>query len=185
MKTETPLEELSEAYKYKGLKSLTEEWEQKILDDRENEILYIVPAGFSQSQDRKHAHKDMYQTAVTLGTEKKPNPFGVRSHSVILRPEPTNRFDKFAIQVGVRFDEPNKMPGSFRLQMWKDLGFIPKAISELLTKNLRMLGHGTIYSVHAMFDQNLYYSRIVIPYGTKARTLRSNKTNRFRAIMEE
>jgi len=190
MEINSPLEELSEAYKCEGPESLGDSWDENILDDTKNKILYIVPAGFSQSEDRKNYYRATYEKAVTLGSEKKSNPFGVDSHSVILQPDPTNPYDKFAIQIGIRFDESNYMPkGCCQLQIWKQIGYVPKRVSKLLTKNFKLLQQGSLYSVHAMFDKNLYYVRVAIPYGHKESSSHSaqNRLNaiRFKGILED
>ena len=77
----SPLEELSEAYACKGPHSLADSWEEKIFDDVKNQILYIVPAGFTQrnneGRNRKSYYKAVYQKAITFNTEKKLNPFAL------------------------------------------------------------------------------------------------------------
>jgi len=187
----SPLEELSEAYACKGPHSLADSWEEKIFDDVKNQILYIVPAGFTQrnneGRNRKSYYKAVYQKAITFNTEKKLNPFGINSHSVILQPEPQNQYDKDAIRVGVRFDDYNKTPQWFKPQMWQDIGYVPKTISKLLKKNFKMLRHGNILSVHAIFDRDIYFARVAIPYGKEIEADLFNKCNtaRFDAIMEE
>ena len=191
MEIKSPLEELSEAYLCKGPHSLPDSWEEKILDDVENKILYIVPAGFTQrnheGRNRKSYYKAAYQKAVTFNTEKKVNPFGVKSHAVILQPEPQNQYDKNAIRIGVRFDDFNKTPQWFRPQIWQDIGYVPKAISKLLKKNFKMLRHGTILTLHALHDKDIYFARVAIPYGEEitADTFKKCNTKRYDAILEE
>ena len=139
MEIQSPLEELSQAYVCSGPRSLKDDWEQKILDDTENQILYIVPAGFSQrneeGRERTVYYKSAYQKAVSFNTEKALHPLGINSHAIILQREPHNKYDKFAIRVGIRFDDYEKTPQWFKPQIWQDLGYIPKTISKLLCKN--------------------------------------------------
>lgn len=191
MEIQSPLEELSEAYSCQSPHALEESWEQKIFDDVENQILYIVPAGFTQrnheGRDRKTYYKAIYQKAVSFNTEKKINPFGVKSHSVILQPEPSNQYDKNAIRVGIRFDDYSKTPQWFRPQAWQEIGYIPKTISGLIKKNLKCFRQGSILSVHAIFDRDIYYARIAMPYGKEIPEDLFNKCNtaRYDAILEE
>ena len=187
----SPLEELSQAYNCNGPHELDSSWEAKIFDDTQNQVLYIVPAGFTQrnkeGRSRTSFYKALYQKAVSFETEKKLNPFGLKSHSVILHPEPQNQYDKNAIRVGIRFDDYSKTPPWFKPQVWQDIGYIPKVISKLLKKNFKMLGHGTILSVHAIHDRDIYFSRVAIPYGEKLREelFVNQKVQRYNAIMEE
>jgi len=191
METKSPLEELSEAYSCGGPHALEDSWEEKIFDDVENQILYIVPAGFTQrnneGRNRKAYYKATYQKAISFNTEKKINPFGIKSHSVILQPEPSNQYDKNAIRIGVRFDDYNKTPQWFRPQVWQEIGYVPKAISGLIKKNFKMLRQGTILSVHAIFDRDIYFARVAIPYGKEIPEDLFNKCNtaRYDAILEE
>ena len=191
MEIKSPLEELSQAYLCQGPHSLLDSWEQKILDDTKNETLYIVPAGFSQrnreGRQRTIYYKAAYQKAVNFNTEKKLNPFGVKSHAVILKPEPQNPYDKNAIRIGVRFDDFNKTPQWFKPQLWQDIGYVPQAISGLLKKNFKMLRNGNILSVHALLDKDLYFARIAIPYGKPIESLPLSKcdSKRFKNILEE
>lgn len=178
----TPLEELSEAFTNEG--SLRDCWEQKVVNDVERKVLYIVPAGFSQNQERKECYKAMWQKAASFEAEKKNYPFGTSSHAVILRPEPKNPYDKHAIQIGVQFDDYHKTPTGFRPQQWQSLGYVPKVISRILSKNFKMLKHGRIFSVHSMLDRDLYYSRVIIPYNNTENTSRpvKRKKGRFHAV---
>jgi len=191
MEIVSPLEELSQGFTCTGPHNLIDSWEAKILDDTKNEILYIVPAGFSQrnkeGRERKLYYKAAYQKAVSFNAEKKLNPFGVNTHSVILQREPQNKYDKFAIRVGIRFDDYHKTPQWFKPQIWQDLGYVPKVVSKLLCKNFHMLRHGTLLSMHAIFDKDLYFARVAIPYGKPVEPSLFTKCNskRFDAILEE
>jgi len=190
MEIKSPLEELSEAYS-SNLDSLDDSWEQKIVDDTKNQILYIVPAGFSQrnkeGRERKLHYKSLYKKAISFNVEKKLNPFGMDSHSVILQREPSNKYDKNAIRIGIRFDDYNKTPQWFQPQVWQDMGYVPKIASRLLNKNFNMLRHGTILSLHALYDKDLYFARVAIPYGkpVEASMFKKCNTRRFDAILEE
>jgi hypothetical protein len=191
MEMNSPLEELSQAYKCDSPHSLADSWEKKIFDDVENQILYIVPAGFTQrdaeGRNRKTYYKSIYQKAINFNVEKKLNPFGLTSHSVMLRPEPQNQYDKNAIKIGIRFDDYSKTPQWFKPQVWQDIGYVPKAISMVLKKNFKMLRNGTILSVHALFDQDVYYARIAFPYGKEMDPVLFTDCNtaRYDAILKE
>jgi hypothetical protein len=170
MKLNTPLEELSQGFicpvgfDYNGY------WRSRILDDTENNILYIIPAGYTQRDGkgivRSLYYKSLYNKAVSLKSERRRYPLGENSHKIILKPEPSNPYDQYAVRIGIVFDDKSKTPENFTNQTWKEIGYIPKVISKLITKNIPMLKEGKLTALQANYADRIYFGRIEIPYGS-------------------
>ena len=192
----SPLEELSQAYlkpKDFNLKGSEKQkyWNDRIIDDTVNQRLYIIPAGYTQRDsngtNRRVTWRKLWEKAVELDSEREIYPLGYQNtHQVILRPEPSNQYDPYAIKVGIRFDDIGKTPDGFRTQLWYDIGYIPKLISNIITSNCNMVTRGRLIGLYAEHPKDIYYGRIVLPYGEPKPTSKTKcNTKRFSAILEE
>ena len=198
MKIKSPLEELSSAFSptlllpkaHSGPEN-HEYWKNRIIDDYENEILYIVPAGFSHASStglsRLVYYQSIWEKAVSIDKEKNLYPLGRNTHTIKLKPEPENRHDKYALKVEITFHDSIKIPQEFKINIPQDIGYIPKRISEVLTRNKQRLNRGKLINVYGDDKDGMYFGRIAFPYGKiSPKTITSVKPNmqRFISIME-
>jgi len=188
MKLITPLEELSQGFISPAGFDSNIYWRNRIVDDTEKQKLYIIPAGYTQRNsegvNRSILYRSMYQKAISFNSEKKKYPLG-KTHKVILKPEPSNPYDKFAVRIGIVFQDSSKSPPGFSIQTWKEIGYIPKLISKLILKNEHMLEDGKLIALHSDYQRQIYFGRIELPYGSsETKSYKNCNMKRISDILE-
>jgi len=192
----SPLEEFSSIYSINKLSNTSVDpldhryWKDRIIDDTKNKILYIVPSGYTQRTETGESRSTYYKAAwdqtVHLETERQLFPLGEKSHEIILKSEPQNQFDRYCIRVGITFTDSSITPTGFKLNEWQDIGFIPRDISKLITKNIDMLTKGKLINLYCEYQKNIFFGRVAFNYGkiNKEKLVKPN-VQRFHRILEE
>ena len=198
MPNSSPLKNLSHVYtpttKVTEYDLLSSNYRSKrIIDDPENHILYIIPAGFSQringEKHRSEYYRAIWEQCVYLQTENELFPLGKEDHLITLVKEPENRHDPYAIKIGIEFKQevPEQViPGKFKRKKWQDIGYIPKVISKTIHQNIDNIKKGHLINIYAESPKNIYFGRVALFYGEEHKIVSVDHSNqRFAAILEE
>jgi hypothetical protein len=139
-----------------------------IVDNVEMGQLEIYPAGYSQPSrrdggNRQKAHEKVYERAVQLGTHEELYPLKGECHNVVLVPEPDNPYDANAVRVVLQgtAGTPLEDVGG------KELGYIPKRISALISRNIDRISRGKIMKVRSGFHNKYYTTKVAFLYGPR------------------
>ena len=131
----------------------------------------------------------MWQQCVYLQTEENLFPLGRDTHSISLIKEPGNRYDPYAIKIGIEFKQETPeevLPKFFIRKKWQDIGYIPKIISKILNDNLNSIKDGQLINIYSDAPKNIYFARIALFYGKRQEIPQANQFNqRLTAILEE
>ena len=188
------LESLSEIYSSQEPPQQHQYWNNRIIDHTEKEILYVVPAGFTWKTDngesRLSYYKALWEKSVSFGSENNLYPLGVKTHSIVLRQDKNNKYDPYAVKVGIVFNSEDRgmwIPQGFETNMIQDIGFIPKAISKQISLNIEMIKKVSLINVYAELQKSIYFGRIALSYSEQAEVVEdiSYNSKRFSAILEE
>ena len=184
----SPLEELSKVYPVKNLNH-ADYWNERIMDDVENKTLYIVPAGYtfstSEGVPRAYYYRSIWKQTVSMHNEKSIYPIGQNTHSIILEPEPYNQYDPYALKFKLMFHYKSSMPDLFELGRPQDIGYVPKAISKILTKNRHHILNIKLVNIYANLDKSLFFGRLAFSYAKLKKVEIKPSIKRFSLIMED
>tara|TARA_B000000460_G_C21403516_1_gene343449 strand:- start:70 stop:636 length:567 start_codon:yes stop_codon:yes gene_type:complete len=185
----SPLEELSSAFPLRDENHI-DYWNERVMDDVKNKILYIVPAGYTFSTaeniPRAYYYKSIWKKTVSMKKEMNTYPFGKDSHSILLEPEPQNIHDPYALKIKIIFWKDESTPDIFKKCRPQDIGYIPKSISKILTKNRHLLLDGKLINVYGNLQKQLFFGRIAFNYAqTKKPNEPKPNIKRFSLIMED
>jgi hypothetical protein len=194
MSNSNPLESLSEVYASTQNPQDHKYWNDRIIDDPKNEILYVVPAGFTYPTDtgesRLYYYKSLWEKSVSYNREKVLFPLGKDTHSIILEKDTENKYDPYAVKIKIKFNldyGKEYIPKKFEAYIPQEIGFIPQVISEMICTNIKMIKRGSLANVYAELPKGIYFGRIALFYGKEEKTTPDIDYNskRFIAILEE
>ena len=183
----SPLEELSDTYLY---------GRDKIKDIPDLHRLILVPAGFSHrdrqtNQVRQVTHEALYSIACGLKTETLFKPLEQYPHNIILTPETDNQHDDYAVRIDIEVSIHSQTIRSlFKVLEGKDkylfnLGYIPKAISRYVNKNINMFTGGYVASVHPEIHKKFYLAKVALSYApVYHKTAAQRQLSRFTNVLE-
>ena len=184
----SPLEELSTIFPVKDLNH-ADYWNERIMDDVENKTLYIVPAGYtfntSDEIPRAYYYRSIWKQTVSMNSEKSTYPIGQNTHSIILESEPHNPHDRYALKIKIIFHYKSSVPDMFELGRPQDIGYVPKSISRILTKNRHQIINIKLVNIYANLDKSLFFSRLAFSYAKLKRIEPKPSIKRFSLIMED
>lgn len=161
-----------------------------IYEDQSAKIVEFYPAGYSQSffrplkslagaaekVNRQEFYKQLYSEAVELGTEEDFYPFSNVEYKIQFVPEPTNKYDAFALIVRISTPED---------KYWNDysIGYVPAKINQTVLANKERISDKKILSVTDCLNDKFYCARIAIGYdGVKLNGIEDKSLERFRWI---
>jgi len=159
-----------------------------ILDQPSLGMLEFYPAGYTKPDanglQRQLAYEKLYTVAKNWDKEDLLYPFGKEDCQILLIKEPTNKFDPNAIRVvmNIRGKLVKKWDPPYTNI---DLGYVPMKISQMVTKNMGMIGKSTILRVSKNIHEKYYSAKIVVKYGPGGIATVDKNDTRFYALLDE
>lgn len=190
----SPLQSLSEVYASNQNPQDHKYWNNRIIDDTKNKILYVVPAGFTHptrtGESRTHYYRSLWEKSVSNNREKLLFPLGTDGHLIVLRKDIHNQYDPYAVQVGITFNSKygkEHIPEKFEANIVQDIGFIPQVISQMISTNIQTIKRASLANIYAELPKGIYFGRIALFYGKEQDVVPETNYNskRFIAILEE
>jgi len=152
------------------------------------QTLEFYPAGYTKSGRRGHSRQNvlqqMWELAVSLGTEDSLYPFDRISHNIRLVHTRSNPKDPHAMYVVLESPTPGSSLGHLD---GRDIGWVPQRISEQIHKNEDMIMGGRILKIRSKFHEKYYTAKIILGYGKNSNIVGSDmgQSTRFADMMEE
>ena len=144
-----------------------------IIDHPEQQCIEFYPAGFSkptsQNKSRQLLHSWLWDITVNNMVTGVKYPFGKDTHNIILVPEPTNKYDPYAIKVEFRALNTTNGVRVFNTSQHNyntffELGYVPRSISKTFSKHLDTITSGEILCVEDKVYGELYRTKVIFHY---------------------
>lgn len=159
-----------------------------VIENPQKRTLIIHPAGYTKYStmdgiNRQKIHSDLYTLAKEFGAVYSEFPFGSQYYSILLKKEPDNKYDPFAIKIMMDSSDSSYLSDTHNLE----LGYIPSSISEQVSKNFSMFDKGQILTVNKNIHDKFYNTAVIFKYDLdlehKYHTERSDPTlDRFKDL---
>lgn len=165
-----------------------------IFEDAERGTIMLVTAGYSQQNhygvSRQEGIKKLWKTynqirsfnagGHALASTRAFYPFGKDPNLIKLVADPANSFDEYATQVWV---DTNKMQVpigvDLPLEAAIDLGFVPKWISESISKRLQLFTGGVIVLIDHLKKSELLQVTVELRYDLTKQIIKDDSLERF------
>jgi len=161
-----------------------------ILDQPERGLLELYPAGYTKPSNRDNCsrqdlYKQLYELAVSLGTEEHLYPFEKDSHNITRLHDPRNIHDMNAIHLIL---DIASIQSPLLFLSGRDMGFIPRRINANIIIRMKLINGIRILKVKCNFHKKFYGAKVVIAYGNTSFNPRiggSMSLDRFTNILED